>query len=174
MTNIKKTALVTGACINTGVSIVEKFASEGYNVIFTGRNAQKVSEKEREYRKKYPDSEIIGYSIDSLDEFDSVDEASVKKMFLDIDKRDIFVEALVLNAADQGLGQKIFESTLSDFLRVMNTNVAWNYCIVTEAAKRMKENGCGSITFINSNTAYRAIPDRIAYLSPLLILKYDS
>lgn len=36
----RKTALVTGACINTGVAIVEKFASEGYNVIFTGRNAE--------------------------------------------------------------------------------------------------------------------------------------
>ena len=32
----KKTALVTGACINTGVAIVEKFAAEGWNVIFTG------------------------------------------------------------------------------------------------------------------------------------------
>ena len=27
----------------------------------------------------------------------------------------------------------------------------------------MKEQGGGSVTFINSNTAYRAIPDRIAY-----------
>ena len=30
---------------------------------------------------------------------------------------------------------------------------------------RMKENGGGSIIFVNSNTAYRAIPDRIAYSS---------
>ena len=35
-----KAVLITGACINTGVAIVEKFASEGYNVIFTGRNAE--------------------------------------------------------------------------------------------------------------------------------------
>jgi len=28
-----KTALITGACINTGVAIVEKFASEGWNGI---------------------------------------------------------------------------------------------------------------------------------------------
>ena len=32
-----RATLVTGACINTGVAIVEKFASEGKNVIFTGR-----------------------------------------------------------------------------------------------------------------------------------------
>ena len=31
------TVLVTGACINTGVDIVEKFASEGWDVVFTGR-----------------------------------------------------------------------------------------------------------------------------------------
>ena len=31
------------------------------------------------------------------------------------------------------------------------------------AARRMKEQGEGNIVFVNSNTAYRAIPDRIAY-----------
>ena len=44
-----KTVLITGACINTGVAIVEKFASEGYNVVFTGRNIEKVEIKEKEY-----------------------------------------------------------------------------------------------------------------------------
>ena len=37
---MKKAVLVTGACINTGVAIVEKFAKEGYNVIFTGRSSR--------------------------------------------------------------------------------------------------------------------------------------
>ena len=48
-------------------------------------------------------------------------------------------------------------------MRVINTNVVWNYCLSEHAAKRMKENGGGNIVFVNSNTAYRAIPDRIAY-----------
>ena len=30
-------ALITGSCVNTGAAIVEKFASEGENVVFTGR-----------------------------------------------------------------------------------------------------------------------------------------
>ena len=42
MCNKNKTALITGACINTGVAIVEKFAQEGKNVIFTGRSKEKV------------------------------------------------------------------------------------------------------------------------------------
>ena len=160
---MKKTVLVTGACINTGVAIVEKFAREGYNVIFTGRSIQRVLECERKYRDSFPGTEFIGYSIDSLTDERTVDEAAVEKMFADIDARGLFVETLVLNAADQGLGQKVFENPLTDFMKVINTNVVWNYCLSEHAARRMREQGGGNIVFVNSNTAYRAIPDRIAY-----------
>ena len=160
-----KTVLITGACINTGVAIVEKFASEGYNVIFTGRNAEKVHLKEKEYREKFPDVNIVGFHIDSLLDERTVDEKSVEEMFADIDRRGMLVDTLVLNAADQGLGQKIFENPLTDMMKVINTNVVWSYCLSEHAAKRMKENGGGNIVFINSNTAYRAIPDRVAYVA---------
>lgn len=160
-----RTALVTGACINTGVAIVERFASEGWNVIFTGRNMEKVHAAERAYREKYPDVEITGYHIDSLLNDTTVDEKSVEEMFADIDSKGIFVDTLVLNAADQGLGMKIFESPVTDLMRVINTNVVWNFCLAQAAARRMKENGGGSIIFLNSNTAYRAIPDRVAYVA---------
>jgi len=158
-----KTVLVTGACINTGVAIVEKFASEGWNVVFTGRNMEKVHACEKAYREKYPDVKIFGYHIDSLLNERTVDEKAVENLFNDLDEKGIFVDTLVLNAADQGLGMKVFENPLTDFMRVINTNVTWNYCLSEHAAKRMKEQGGGNIIFINSNTAYRAIPDRIAY-----------
>ena len=160
---MNKTALVTGACINTGVDIVEKFAKEGYNVIFTGRKQETVAAKEAEYRASFPNVQIFGYAIDSHDANGDVDEASVVKMFADIDEKGLFVETLVLNAVDQGLGIKVFENPLSDFVKVLNTNVIWNYCICEHAGRRMKDNGGGNIVFVNSNTAYRAIPDRIAY-----------
>ena len=160
---MNKTALITGACINTGVAIVEKFASEGWNVVFTGRSAEKVHAAEKAYKGKYPDVEIIGFHIDSLIDERTVDEDSAKAMFDQLDKKGIFIDTLVLNAADQGLNMKIFENPLTDFMRVINTNLSWNYLLCECAAMRMKENGGGNIVFINSNTAYRAIPDRIAY-----------
>lgn len=162
---MEKTALVTGACTNTGVAIVERLALEGYNVVFTGRNMEKVHTKEREYREKFPKVHIVGYHIDSILDERTVDEAAVAEMFADIDAKGLFIDALVLNAADQGLGQKIFESPLTDFMKVINTNVVWNYCLSEHAARRMKERGGGNIVFINSNTAYRAIPDRVAYVA---------
>ncbi len=155
--------LITGACKNTGVAIVDEFAENGKPVVFTGRNEKEVLFAKSEYKKKFPDAEIIGYTVNSVTEQKSVDENSVYKMFEYFDKNNIFIETLVLNAADQGLGIKAFENPLSDFARVINTNMIWDYCLAVEAAKRMKENGGGNIIFINSNTAYRAIPDRIAY-----------
>lgn len=158
-----KTALVTGACINTGVKIVEKFLKEGYSVVFTGRNPEKVRLAETKYKENFPNSKVIGYAIDSIDGSGNVDEKSIDTMFNYLDSNNIFIDCLVLNAADQGLNMKIFENPLSDFNRVINTNVIWNYALIERAGKRMKEKMTGSIVFINSNTAYRAIPDRIAY-----------
>ena len=160
---MRKTVLVTGACINTGVDIVNKFASEGYDVVFTGRNKEKVCEKEKVYKEKFPKVNIIGYQIDSLIDDRTVDEEGVAKLFKYLDEQKIFIETLVLNAADQGLGMEIFNNPLTDFMRVINTNMVWNYCLVEHSAKRMKEKGGGNIIFINSNTAYRVIPNRIAY-----------
>lgn len=158
-----KTVLVTGACINTGVAIVEKFAAEGCNVIFTGRSIEKVRLAEKNYKEKFPNVKITGYCIDSLTDEKTVNEKAVEDMFCDLDSKDIFIETLVLNAADQGLGITALENPLTDFMRVINTNMVWDYCISEHAAKRMIKHGGGNIIFINSNTAYRAIPNRIAY-----------
>ncbi len=160
---MKDAILVTGACINTGVAIVEEFAAAGWNVVFTGRNAESVSTSEANYRKTFPESEIYGYPLDALTDTNEVNTSGVDEFFDWLDQNDIHLSAVVLNAADQGLGMKIFENPLTDFTRVINTNVTWNYYIIEQAAKRMKEQREGSIVFINSNTAYRAIPDRIAY-----------
>ena len=160
---MRKYVLVTGACINTGVAIVEKFAQEGWNVIFTGRNADKVKVAEKNYRENYPEVEIIGYTIDSLINETTIDEDSVSKLFEFLDEKGIILDTLVLNAADQGLGIEIFKNPITDFMRVINTNMVWNYCLSEYASIRMKSNGGGNIIFVNSNTAYRAIPNRIAY-----------
>ena len=160
---MKKVVLITGACLNTGVAIVEKFAAEGWNVVFTGRSPEKVQAAEKAYKEKFPNVGIWGYAMDSLIDERTVDEEAVGKLFADLDTKGIFAETLVLNAADQGLGMAIFENPLTDFMRVINTNMVWNYCLCEQAAKRMKEQGGGNIVFVNSNTAYRAIPNRIAY-----------
>jgi NAD(P)-dependent dehydrogenase (short-subunit alcohol dehydrogenase family) len=89
-----KTVLVTGACINTGVAIVEKFASEGYNVVFTGRNQEQVKETEARYRQRFPAVSIVGYTLNSLTDERTVNEAAVDALFDDLDQKGIFIETL--------------------------------------------------------------------------------
>lgn len=158
-----KTVLITGACINTGADIVEKFASEHYRVLFTGRNKKNVSEAEERYRAKYPN--VTGYVLSSLTEKGEMDEMGVIDLFNCFDEEGIHLDTLVLNAADQGLGLDFLTGPVSDLKRVLNTNVVWNYCLCQQAARRMKDLGGGNIVFVNSNTAYRAIPDRCAYIT---------
>lgn len=158
-------ALITGACINTGVAIVEKFASGGKNVVFTGRKEEEVRKAEARYRAALPNVRIDGYTINSLLDERTVDEEAVKGLYAYLDRENLMPSVLVLNAADQGLNMEIFKSPLTDLQRVINTNVVWNFCLAEHAAERMKENGGGSIVFLNSNTAYRAIPNRIAYVA---------
>lgn len=192
---LNKWVLITGACVNTGAAIVEKFASEGENVVFTGRNAERVSAAEAGFAAKFPNVKIVGKTLNALTYDGKVDEESVKELFAELDEAGIIITDLVLNAADLGVGFDVLKSTLSDFRRVIDTNVCWNFCIIQNAVKRMvgrmnetnidcgmsgvdvvgakndakndvknvgKGSG-GSVTFINSNTAYRAIPERAAY-----------
>jgi NAD(P)-dependent dehydrogenase (short-subunit alcohol dehydrogenase family) len=134
-------------------------------VVFTGRDPEKVCTAEESYKNAFPNIPIYGYAIDSILPDGTVNEAGVEALFAELTAKKIFVETLVLNAADQGLGMKLFESPLSDFTRVLNTNVVWNFCMAERAAAVMKDNGGGNIIFVNSNTAYRAIPDRVAYVT---------
>ena len=120
-------------------------------MVFTGRRTDSVHKAEKEYKDKFPDVEITGYHIDSLIDERTVNEDAVKEIFEDLDSKGVFIETLVLNAADQGLGMKMFYSPVEDFMKVLNTNVTWNYCLCEAAASRMKKNGGGNIVFINSN-----------------------
>lgn len=160
---IEKYVFVTGACVNTGAAIVRKFASEGKNVIFTGRDCSRVDAAKIAYVSEFPEVKIKGECLNALDENGATDEAAVKKLFEKFDEENIIVTDLVLNAADLGVNFDPLESPFSDFQRVINTNLCWNFCIIRSAARRMAKSGGGSITFINSNTAYRAIPERASY-----------
>lgn len=160
---MRKTVFITGAVINTGYAIAEKFASEGWNIVITSRREAELLDALDKLRKNYSNITIEGYVLDGVRSDNTIDENRVKTIFKDMDSRKISIDCLVLNAANLGLGQRIFESPLSEFINVINVNVVLNYLLSEEAAKRMKEKGEGSIVFINSNTAYRAVSDRIAY-----------
>lgn len=158
-----KTVLITGATVNTGFGVAQKFASEGWNVVITSRGQSGLDEAVAKLRAAFPDNRIEGYALELVLPDNNVNEARIAEIFADLDAKGLFVDCLVLNAANLGIRQQIFRNPLSDFVNVINTNVVANYCLIETAARRMVEKKEGSVVFVNSNTAYRAIPDRIAY-----------
>ena len=67
------------------------------------------------------------------------------------------------NPKDPAAGQDFWTVPVEDFQLVFETNLVWNFMIIRQAAMRMREKGKGSVVFVSSNTAYRAIPNRAAY-----------
>ena len=153
---MNKSVFITGAVVNTGFGIAEKFAKEGYDLFLGSRNEEKAVEAAKILSEKYGVF-AKGYSMKVFS------EENVIEIFDDIKKQGYLIDCVVLNAANLGIKQQIFTVPIEEFMDVINTNMGWNFMIARQAAIQMKEKNKGSIVFVNSNTAYRAIPDRIAY-----------
>ena len=153
---MNKSVFITGAVVNTGFGIAEKFAKEGYDLFLGSRNEEKAVEAAKILSEKYGVF-AKGYSMKVFS------EENVIEIFDDIKKQGYLIDCVVLNAANLGIKQQIFTVPIEEFMDVINTNMGWNFMIARQAAIQMTEKNNGSIVFVNSNTAYRAIPDRIAY-----------
>ena len=153
---MKKCVFVTGGTKNSGAGIVERFAREGWDVFIGSRRAEEAEAFAKTVSEKYGVN-AVGYGMKVFDESD------VNRIFDDIRARGYLLDTLVCCAANLGIGQKFFDVDVNDFMDVINTNIGWNFMLCRAAAKQMKEKGQGSIVFINSNTAYRVVADRVAY-----------
>ncbi len=155
---MNKSVLITGSYAGTGLAIADRFAKEGYDVFITNhRSPEKIDEAAAALQKKYPNVFIKGFL------YPVCHEDGVKELFENIRATGRTLDCLVLNAANLGIAQDSFDVSEEDFTDVVYTNMIWNFLTVRNAAKMMREKGGGAIVFINSNTAYRAIPSRVAY-----------
>ena len=153
---MNQSVFITGATMNTGLGIARRFAKEGYHLFLGSRNAENAERTARQLAEEYGVF-AKGYGMKIFD------EENVKGIFSDIKELGYSIDCLVLNAANLGIRQQFFEVSMDEFMEVIHINMGWNFMLARQAAIQMKEKGGGSIVFVNSNTAYRAIPDRIAY-----------
>lgn len=154
---------ITGAQAGTGYGIAECFARQGWDVFITSRRGADAEKAAKALTETYGIFSK-GYECNIRDEQQIID------IFADIDATGRFVETVVLNAANMGFrpedpaaGQDFWTVPVEEFQEVFETNLVWNFMIIRQVALRMREKGKGSVVFISSNTAYRAIPNRAAY-----------
>jgi short-subunit dehydrogenase len=113
---MNKIALITGATSGIGKACAEKFASEGFNIIITGRRADRLSELKQ--------SLMDAYRVEVMELcFDVQDRNAVETAIATIpdDWQQI---AVLINNAGLSLGRDSFENAkIEDWETMMQTNV---------------------------------------------------
>ena len=160
-----KVVLVTGGNRNTGLWLVKKFVDEGAKVFMCGSTAASTAAGVEKLRG-------LGVEKVTAQACDVGNREQVNALMDLIEKEAGRLDILVNNAADQGIGHGgPLEMDPDLILKVMGTNVRGGFQ-VTQAAcnrffmKRPYEVGGayrGTVVFLSSNTAQRAIRGRTAY-----------
>ena len=156
---MNKTVVVTGATTGTGYCVAYKFASNGYNVCITSRNDAQAKEAAAQLKAEVGgDIETFGYGLEVLN------EGQMIAMFDELKAKGYPVCSLVLVAANMGINMpNFFEVDFNDWIRVIDTNIGWNFMFARQAAKHMVELGGGSIVAIGSVNGIRTTKNRSAY-----------
>ena len=160
-----KVVLVTGGNRNTGLWLVKKFVDEGAKVFMCG-SSEKSTASGVEALEKMGVMGVVAQACDVGN------KAQVDALMDLVEKEAGALDILVNNAADQGIGLGgPLEMDPDAILKVMGTNVRGGFQVTQAVARRffMKkpyETGgpCrGTVVFLSSNTAQRAIRGRTAY-----------
>lgn len=153
-----KVVLVTGGNRNTGLFITEKFVREGAKVFMCGSTPESTARGETMLHE-------MGVNGFYAVPCDVSDIKQVTALFDIIEKEAGRLDILVNNAAHQGIG-KPFVEMAPDYVReVFSVNVIGGFQVTQMAVNRffLKQESRGSVVFLSSNTAQRAIRNRTAY-----------
>lgn len=113
---MKKTVLVTGATSGIGLACAEKFASNNYNIIITGRRAALLENIKAELSEKYKiNCTILCFDVQDKDAvFAAADTLEKENYKIDI----------LINNAGLALGREAFdEAEINDWETMINTNL---------------------------------------------------
>lgn len=143
-------ALITGGSSGLGYATAQRFVEGGYQVLITGRNAEKLALAAKEIG-----CEGLAFDQSHLPEIPSFIKSLVAKYGR--------LDVLVNNA---GINQKkpLLETSDEDFERIVKVNQAALFSFSREAAKVMQTQADrGSIVHISSMAAQYGIPQVISY-----------
>ncbi len=149
-----KTIIVTGASNGIGRSIATQFASEKARVIIADIDQVAGSKLQSELRQSGGQAWYIHTDVS--------DPGSVSGMIAKVTEKTGSVDILINNAGISEF-KSLFELDVSDWDRVLNTNLRGAFLCSREAAKIMRMNRGGAIINIASTRALMSEPGSEAY-----------
>ncbi len=141
-----KTVLVTGSSTGLGRSIIEKYASKGYNTIITYLNHEKEAEEFNLYIKnKYKVNSIfVKLDISSQNDIDNLKDLIIKE-FGNLD--------VLVNNASISIDTTFTDKTKENFMKILEVNLVGTFLMSKTFGSLMFENKNGNIINISSNNA---------------------
>nr|WKF60260.1 5-keto-D-gluconate 5-reductase [Paraburkholderia busanensis] len=129
-----RTALVTGSARGIGFALAQGLATAGAAVIVNGTRDDTVADAVAQLRAQGLNAQGRA--------FDVTDEAAVAAAFAQWDQDGVAIDILVNNAGIQ-FRKPLVELALSDWQRVIDTNLTSAFIVAKEAARRMIARGTG-------------------------------
>ena len=129
-----RTALVTGSARGIGYALAEGLAAAGASVVLNGTHPDTVAESVSKLAS-------AGYKAQGR-AFDVTDEAAVAEAFAQWDKDGVQIDIVVNNAGIQ-FRKPLVDLELSDWQRVIDTNLTSAFIVAKQAARRMIARGTG-------------------------------
>ncbi|MCB0479328.1 MAG: SDR family NAD(P)-dependent oxidoreductase [Crocinitomicaceae bacterium] len=138
------TVLITGATSGFGKAMAYKFASEGYDLIITGRRADRLETIKKDIRSQH-DVHVLSLH------FDVRDQEAVKTAIRSIPNESRKEIKILINNAGLAVGRDTIDNgNTDDWDRMIDTNVKGLLYVSKEVIPILKENGEGHIINIAS------------------------
>lgn len=154
---MNSTALITGATAGFGEACAHEFASNGWNLIITGRREERLTALKSEIESKF-DVSVLTLCFDVRDN-DAVNKA------IDSIPSDVRSQVhLLINNAGLAVGKgPIDEGIIDDWERMIDTNVKGLLYVSKAVIPMLKENGSGQIINIASIAGKQVYPGGNVY-----------
>lgn len=146
-----KYVFITGATSGFGEACARKFSSEGYNLIITGRRAQRLTQLQEELKKDGNDVITLSFDVRNLNEV----EQAVRTLPEEI-KNNI---SILINNAGLAVGREsIDQGNTDDWERMIDTNIKGLLYVSKNIIPFLKANKKGHIFNIGSIAGKEVYP----------------
>lgn len=153
---MKKIALISGATSGIGEACAIEFAKNAYDLILTGRRAERLESIKLKLEQGY------GISVLTLN-FDIRDQKQVEKAIASIPEEFQEIDVLVNNAGLAAGVNPIDKGVLSDWEQMIDTNIKGLLYLSKEIIPLLKARGKGHIINIGSIAGKMAYPNGNVY-----------
>ncbi len=153
MQNTNSCALVTGASSGIGKALARQMATQGYRVIGTARNLDRLSDLTEELAEQF-----LARSLDLND------PASIEAMFADLPSTWHSIDVLINNAGhDVGGRQPFADGDCQQWLDIIETNISGLIRITHSVLPHMLKRDHGHIVNIGSTSGLEPVPTTAVY-----------